>query len=198
MKEMQTPTQLFLSYAEEDNAYCDLLKKHLSESVRQKTLTLWSRYQIEVGSNVEEEIATHLEQASLILLLFSPDYLANDTCHHQLQQAIQIGEQEPERVYIVLLRPCAWREIWTDIIHKEHFHFLPYSGRAISHWSIPDRDDVAQDIVGELTKQVERGQRTKLSGHNARIPITPLILPKKLSNPYLALRSFGIEDEPSF
>lgn len=192
------PAQLFLSYAEEDNAYCDLLKTHLSEPIRQKTLALWSQYQIEAGRNVEGEISSHLEQAALILLLFSPDYLANDACYKQLQRAIQIGEQEPERVWIVLLRPCAWTEIRENIVRKEHFPFLPHSYRTISHWPIQDRDDVAQDIVGEITKFVERMQRVGRTGGSAKGPTTPLTPPEKLPNPYLALRSFGIEDEPSF
>ncbi len=199
MNGMQTPAQLFLSYAEADNEYCDLLRKQLSEPIRQKTLTLWSPYQVEPGKNAEDEIFSHLDQASLILLLFSPDYLDSKACYKQLQRAIQIGEQDPERVWIVLLRPCAWMEIQESIIHKKHFPFLPHSYQTISHRSLQDRDDVAQDIVGEIITFVERMQRVAGgAGGATKGPTTPLTPPEKLLNPYLALRSFGIEDEPSF
>lgn len=198
MKELQTSAPIFLSYAEEDHEYCDLFKKHLSEPVRKQVLTLWSQYDIAPGEKVEDEVSFHLQQASLILLLLSPDYLANDACYQQLQQSIEIGEQEPERVCIILLRPCAWRDIWTTIVHKDYFRFLPYSGRTISHWSIPDRDDIAQEIVGEIAKLAEKRQRIQSVDDQAEGAPALIPLPEKLRNPYLALRPFGIEDEASF
>lgn len=198
MKEQQPPAQLFLSYVEEDNAYYELFEKHFSESIRQRTLTLWSPKQIVPGKDIEEEISTHLEQADLILLLFSPDYLADDACYRQLERAIQIGEQEQERVYIILLRPCAWMEIWNKIDQKGHFHILPHSGQAISYRLRSEWDDAAQGIVAELSGLVERMQRTGHASVQGKGPTTPLTPPEEMRNPYLALRSFGIEDEASF
>lgn len=198
MKEIQIPAQIFLSYTVEDTAYYDLFKKHLSESVRKRELELWSPHQTEPGKNIEEETTSYMEHADLLLLFFSPDYLANDACYRQLQQAIQIGELEPERVSIILLRPCAWMQIWTGIEHKEHFLFLPHSGQAISFRPMSDRDDAMQGIASDITRRVIRMQRTGSASPGPRVSTTPPLPPEEMHNPYLALRSFGIGDEASF
>ncbi len=152
MQDRLTSPLIFISYAQEDKAYCEGFIRHMSEPIRQRMFTLWHSHNIGAGLNRENEITTHLQQASLILLLLSSDYLADNSCYRQMQQAIEIGHQKPERVCVILLRPCNWRDV-TDI---EQFHALPRSGRALSLWSTRDYDDIVQDIVTEIVERVTK------------------------------------------
>lgn len=191
---MQTPLQIFASYAKEDREYYEQLETTARQLVRQGIVALWNPHDaIPAGTSVREEISQHLQEASLIFLLFSPDSLADDACYAQIQQAIQIGEREPDRVWIILLRPCGWKEIWEAIEHKGHFHFLPRNCRPLSNWPIPDRDDIAQDIASEITEFV---RRTRQRDPTAEGPVTPPVV--RLPNPYRGLLSFRIEDAPFF
>jgi predicted outer membrane repeat protein len=193
-KAMQTPLQIFVSYAKEDREYYEQLETTARHLVRQGIVALWNPHDaIPAGTPVREEISQHLQQASLIFLLFSPDSLADDACYAQIQQAIQIGEREPDRVWIILLRPCGWKEIWEAIEHKGHFHFLPRNCRPLSNWPIPDRDDIAQDIASEITESVRRVRQREPTAEG---PVTPPVV--RLPNPYRGLLSFRIEDAPFF
>lgn len=196
MEEMQTPIQLFVSYAKEDWEYYELLKRTAMPLVRQGRVTFWNPNEaIPAGTPIKEEISRHLHQAPLIFLLFSPASLADDTCYEQIQQAIQIGERDPDRVWIILLRPCGWKEVWEAIENKNHFHFLPRNCRPLSNWSITDRDDIAQDIASEIAEFVRRALHSGGATEDTATQPVPLV---PLSNPYRGLLSFRIEDAPFF
>ncbi|GAC1354954.1 MAG: hypothetical protein NVS4B11_16940 [Ktedonobacteraceae bacterium] len=71
---------LFYSYAPtpKDEVLREELEKHLVGLQRKGLIEGWSRREIVAGKNQQEEIDTHLETASVILLLISPDFLASD------------------------------------------------------------------------------------------------------------------------
>ncbi|HEU5377850.1 MAG TPA: TIR domain-containing protein [Ktedonobacteraceae bacterium] len=196
MEEMQTPARIFVSYAKEDREYYTLLERTASHLVHQGIITLWNPHDhIVAGTPVREEISRQLQEASLIFLLFSPDYLADEACYEQMQQAIQIGEQEPDRVWIILLRPCLWTEIWDAITNKQHFHFLPRGHRALSTWPPEERDEIAQNIASEIIDFVGRARQRKSATQGSVKQPAPAV---QLPNPYRGLLSFRIEDAPFF
>ena len=73
-----TPIEVFLSYATEDEALCNELEKHLSALQRQGVIAVWHDRRIMPGTDWLQEIDTHLNSSSIILLLISPDFLASD------------------------------------------------------------------------------------------------------------------------
>ena len=85
-----SPATVFYSYAHEDEALRDELEKHLSLLQRQGTITAWHDRQITPGTDWQREIDQHLDKASLILLLISPDFLASDYCYTiEMQRALE-------------------------------------------------------------------------------------------------------------
>lgn len=81
MMTQQNSVSLFLSYAHKDESLLKELVKHLSMLKRQGLISTWHDRQIFPGSNWAGVIDEHLEQASIILLLVSPDFLASDYCY---------------------------------------------------------------------------------------------------------------------
>lgn len=72
-----SPVMLFYSYAPEDEVLRNELEKYLSLLRRQGVITSWSNRQIIPGADWTQEIDIHISNASIILLLISPDFLAS-------------------------------------------------------------------------------------------------------------------------
>ncbi len=75
------PIEVFYSYAHEDEPFRQQLEKHLSTLRLQGLITQWHDRHILAGTDWSETIDTHLENASVILLLISADFLASDYCY---------------------------------------------------------------------------------------------------------------------
>ena len=81
---------LFYCYARKDKALRDEIDVHLSALHRSGLVTSWHDAMIVPGQNWEQEIDTHLNTASIILLLVSSDFLHSDYCYgHEMQRAIE-------------------------------------------------------------------------------------------------------------
>lgn len=77
------PLSLFISYAHEDELLLHELEKHLSLLHQQGLISSWHNRQILAGTDWAKAINTHLETATLILLLISADFLVSDYCYTQ-------------------------------------------------------------------------------------------------------------------
>src|SRR2546421_2433710 len=84
------PLSVFISYAHEDEPWRERLEAHLSLLRRQGLIANWHDRQILAGEEWSQEIDEHLEAASIILLLISPDFLASDYCYEiEMQRALE-------------------------------------------------------------------------------------------------------------
>ena len=68
-----TPVEVFYSFAETDASLIEQLEHHLSLLRRRGVIAPWHKRQISAGSDWQAELDAHLNTASLILLLISPD-----------------------------------------------------------------------------------------------------------------------------
>src|SRR5205085_5532913 len=89
MSAVPMSVEVFCSYAHEDEAWLRKLETHLSLLKRQGLISLWYDRLIAPGTDWAQAIDTHLEGASIILLLVSADFLASDYCYGiELQRAM--------------------------------------------------------------------------------------------------------------
>src|SRR5437588_4771006 len=99
------PVSIFYSYAREDEALRNKLEKHLSLLQRQGSIVTWYDRQIIPGTDWAHDIDSHLNQASIILLLISPDFLASDYCYNiEMQRALERHKVGEARVIPIILR----------------------------------------------------------------------------------------------
>jgi TIR domain len=104
----QKPVSLFFCYAPEDEALRKELEKHLALLQRQEYITSWSSGRIGPGADRRAEIARHMTEAQVILLLVSVDFLASDDLYDvELDRALA-RRAEGAHVLGVLLRPTDW------------------------------------------------------------------------------------------
>lgn len=138
------PIEIFCSFAKADASFLEPLGHHLSLLQRRGMIATWHRHQINPGDDRQAELDAHLNSASLILLLISPDFLASDYCYEtEMQQALQQHAVGQARVVPILLRPVDWQGA-----PFAHLQALPNAGRAITLWNNQDEAwvEVAQGI----------------------------------------------------
>src|SRR6266568_790563 len=137
----KSPIPIFYSYAHADERLCQHLEKHLSLLRRQGIISEWHHRRIAPGAEWAQDINTHLNLASIILLLISPDYLASDYCYStEMQCALERHEAKSARVIPIILRPVDWRTA-----PFAHIQCLPRNEKPVTLWR--NRDLAFSNIV---------------------------------------------------
>ena len=138
------PIEVFFSYAHRDETLRDELAKHLSLLQNQQVIAGWYDRQIPAGTEWAGAIDTHLENAQIILLLISADFMASTYCYGiEMKRAMDRHEARQARVIPIILRAVDW--------HSAPFgrlQALPKDGRAVTSWANPDEAfaDIARGI----------------------------------------------------
>ena len=110
MPNQRAPIEVFYSYAHEDAPLRDELEKHLSILQRQQLISSWHDRQIGAGTDWAQAIDTHLETASLILLLISSDFLSSDYCYSiEMKRALERHEKGEAYVIPIILEYVYWQ-----------------------------------------------------------------------------------------
>lgn len=133
--------KVFFSYAREDQAHFEDLLKHLAPLQRKGLIDSWHHRCVEPGGNLLQEIDTHLEEADIIAVLVSSDFLASKYCHDiELARSLARHAERSARVIPIIVRPVDWRSSSLAGLQP-----LPTAGRPVSRWK--DRDDAWVDVV---------------------------------------------------
>ena len=101
--------KVFYSYAHKDEKLCSALEEHLSTLRRQGYISEWYDRHILAGTDWAQQIDSHLESASMILLLISPSFIASDYCYGiELKCALDRHHAGQARIIPIILRPVDW------------------------------------------------------------------------------------------
>src|SRR5438105_4373420 len=149
MSAQPSAIEVFYSYAHKDEALRNELEKHLSILHRRGLISSWHDRQIVAGTDWAESIDTHLETASLILLLVSSDFLASDYCYGiEMKRALERHQANEARVIPILLRPVDW-----DGAPFAHLQALPTGAKAITTWS--NQDEAFTSVAAGIRRAIE-------------------------------------------
>ncbi len=146
--------RLFYSYSHKDETLRDELETHLKLMQRQGFLETWHDRRITPGNDFKGQIDSNLEQADIILLLISADFIASDYCYDiEMKRALERDKAGEAKVIPVIVRDVSW--------HKApfaHLLALPKDGEAVNLW--PDKDTAWRD-VSEGIERVVKALRMK-------------------------------------
>jgi TIR domain/HEAT repeats len=142
------PWQTFYSYSHKDEELRDQLATYLAP-LRQKGLIVeWHDRKIEPGVDWDKEISTQLDQADLVLILISPDFLASDYCFGvEMEQAFSRAKQGQSKLVPILARPCLWEDSRFSALQM-----IPRDAKPIS--SAPSIDEALKAVSLEVRKVV--------------------------------------------
>lgn len=142
--------ELFCSFASSDEEDWLTLSRHLNVSLQKENVQTWSPCHILAGDRRNDEIATKLARANIIIFLLSVDLLASEK-HYQeeILSALARHNRGDACVIPVIVRAVAWQET-----SFSGFEPLPKEGKPASLW--PNRDEVWKEISVQIAKRVRQ------------------------------------------
>ncbi len=140
--------EIFFAYAKEDEDMRNQLARRLKRLQEQGVVKAWYDGEIIAGSNRKQEINKHLNQADIILLLISADFLASDECYQIEQMAMARHRNRSARVIPILLRACDWEDAF------EELEVLPANHTPVKGWG--DRDEAFKSITKGIRNVVNQ------------------------------------------
>jgi internalin A len=109
-KAMSFSSKVFVSYSHKDEKFRAELDTHLKLLQREGLLSTWNDRKIMPGEEWKGAIDNALEQADLILLLVSPDFISSDYCYDiEMAKALQRHASQEAVVVPILVRETNWR-----------------------------------------------------------------------------------------
>src|SRR5579859_7303830 len=157
MPDVPMPVEVFISYARDDKPLLNKLEKHLRHLHRQGLLiTVWHRGLLAPGTDWMQAVDVHLQRASVILLLVSPDFFDCDYCRVEMKQALQRDPSKQALVLPILLRPVDWNgaEFW-------HLQVLPTNAKPITTWE--NQDAAFTEVAIGIRQAIEDFVRSGVS-----------------------------------
>ena len=139
----------FVSYSHADERLRGELGKHLTVLERQGLISIFYDRMISAGSEWKGQLDARLEQARLILLLVSSDFISSPYCYDvEMKRAIERHMAGAALVIPVVLRPVALQGM---LFAK--LQVLPRDARPATTW--PDLDSAFVDVTEGLREAVQ-------------------------------------------
>jgi O-acetyl-ADP-ribose deacetylase (regulator of RNase III) len=140
---------VFVSYSHADEGLRKELGKHLSVLERQGIIATWHDRMIGAGSEWEGAIDSHLNEARVILLLISADFVDSQYCYDvEMKRALERHDERQALVVPVILRAVSLKG--TPFAKLQA---LPKDARPVVTWA--DRDSAFVDITDGLRNAIQ-------------------------------------------
>lgn len=143
--------KIIFSYSHIDEHYRNELDKHLIMLKRQDLIKVWHDRKIVAGEVWDEEIKAKFQQADMVLLMISSDFLNSEYIWEQELKIVRerLGTKDGVRVIPIFTRPCDTTGL--DFMklqggQRDNQSQLPWLSTSTN------RDQVYVDIVGEIRK----------------------------------------------
>ena len=158
--------KVFYSYCHADEAYRDRLEKFLVTLRDQGKIKEWHDRKILPGDRWNDEIKKSMEDADIILMLISQDFLSSDACKEEINFAM--NPQNKKIVIPIILKPCTWIDTKLHNIQA-----VPKDGKPIVKWD--NEDDAWVDIAEGIQKVVNSHSKKPKSGFIDKLNKTEFI-----------------------
>jgi MinD-like ATPase involved in chromosome partitioning or flagellar assembly len=146
---------VFLSYSHKDRDWADRLRMHLAALERSATLSVWDDCNISPGGEWMAEIKEALTNASVAVLMISPDYLASEfVLAREVSYLLDRRAREGIIIIPVLVRPCPWYAFdWLREIQM-----LPRDGKAITEFAEREEDTLLNEVALAVYQAIKRSE----------------------------------------
>ena len=140
--------KLFYSYSHLDEDRINGFLKHITPLKNKGLISEWYDRQIKAGENFQENIDNNLDDANIVCLFVSSNFLASDQCRAEKEDAIELKKRKKGvSVIPIILSPCGWKDD-PDI---SSILALPTDGKPVSNF---EDSDVAWNNVYNGLKSV--------------------------------------------
>jgi hypothetical protein len=141
--------EVFISYARKDRKLLEELTTHLSNLRKQNIISDWYDGDILPGAEWRPALMNHLNQAHIILLLISADFINSDFCYDiEMVRAVERHDADEARVLPIILRPCDW--VGTPF---SKLQALPDSAKPVVTW--PTHDEAFTEVIKGIREAIK-------------------------------------------
>ena len=131
-------TDIFISYAHEDETHKDDLVKMLSPLQDHGILRIWQDREIQPGEEWYEAIQTAMTACDMALLLISSDFLNSRFIKGtEIPSLLRRRKEEGLRVVPIIIRSCLWQSVSV----LKDLQALPKDGRPVASFEGKDQRD---------------------------------------------------------
>lgn len=132
-KELRTIHHM-ISYAPQDAELRDELVRSLQSLRRQRIIDIWHEGLLLPNADIESEVARHLNEDDVVLLLVTPHFLESDRCMNQADLALERHRRHELRLIPILARPSM-----VSVTPFGSLAPLPTDGRPATEWPLQDQ-----------------------------------------------------------
>jgi hypothetical protein len=151
--------KLFISYSHQDNLdenpYIEQFIKHIITLKDSGLIEEWYDHEILASENHQNKIDNNLEDADVICLFISANFLSSDNCKKEKYKALELRKLKGIPVIPIILSPCGW----LDDKDISKLLALPTDGKPIS--SFQNRDDAWHNVYNGLRKIIKKKIKIK-------------------------------------
>lgn len=141
--------KVFVSYSHVDEGLKDAVLRHLKPLERMNLITEWHDRKLLAGDVWADEISKNLEEADIVLLLVSIDFINSKYCYDvELDRALERHAEGTCRVVPIILRGCLWQHTPFSKLQA-----LPSDGKPAASW--PDLDEALATVAEALRSMAE-------------------------------------------
>lgn len=142
---------LFVSYSHKDEKLRQELQGDL-EPLRDGSVRAWYDGKILPGDAIDPEVQQHLDEAHIILLLVSRDFLKSRYIREkELPRALERHDAGEARVIPIILRPAPWQNPPWDAMFGR-LKALPRDGKPVVKWRL--RDEAFVDVYTSIQETI--------------------------------------------
>ena len=101
---------LFISYSHLDEEYISEFKKHIFPLTDNGSIGIWYDRKILAGQEFQNSIDNNLEDADIICLFISADFLSSSACTKEKIKALELKRRKKIAVIPIILSACGWKD----------------------------------------------------------------------------------------
>jgi hypothetical protein len=155
------PASIFFLYAPEDEALRAALDKHLSQLKHAGLVNNWSDRMVTPGAEWRSEMERRFNEAQIIIVLISADFIASDSYDEEWQRAYERHKGGHATVIPVLARPVDWS--------IGPFHDLaPVEQKALTTY--PTLDEGLAEVAKKIREVIQKRSRNPRVAHRLLAP----------------------------
>jgi len=148
--------KVFISYARSDLEYLQKLELALKPLQRLGYIEIWNDRKILAGEEWDSSIREAINDADLVLLLVSPNYLSSDYLYEvEMHNSLRLMDEGKNIVVPLIIRPCAWH---STPIGK--LQVMPKNAKSLSESS--SIDETMLEVVMEIEEVIKLIEEKKV------------------------------------
>lgn len=98
---------VFCSYSHKDEDHRQDFEAHVAMLRRENLIRIWQDRKIIAGDDWAGDIGSHLNDADIVTLFISADFLNSDYCYEkEMKRALERHASEKVPVVPIIVRPC--------------------------------------------------------------------------------------------